>query len=383
MKIIYLLPHLGKGGAEELVCDLSNNMSNMHDVTLYLLNKTTESKSKLDRLSARVNIKYLINYELKFLSRVRSILLIMSYLTSPIVCLYIFLREKFWTYDIIHINLTQPSFYMIFFKIMSAMINSKSAYVQTCHTNYHLLQGVSKYINICSWHFNDAFIYELYESDMSNFERFMQRSKINYFPFGYCNSQIPIKNYSLISALTDKDVSLVKIFMTISRVRFSDKKIDIMLKAMYEYKKENKNFLFIIGGDGEDMIAAKKMSSDLKLDNNVIFLGFVDNVSELSVLADVYLVAVVGEHSGVSGMQAISNNIPLVGVQTIQGFKEGDGGLAFGDTPEKVSAQLLKLDNKEKIEEYLITISQISATNCSNEKSFAKLHENLYKSLVR
>ena len=39
--------------------------------------------------------------------------------------------------------------------------------------------------------------------------------------------------------------------MTISRVRFSDKKIDVMLKAMHEYKKINKDFIFIIGGDGE------------------------------------------------------------------------------------------------------------------------------------
>ena len=69
MKIIYLLPHLGKGGAEELVYNLSNNMSNMHDVTLYLLYKTTESKNKLDRLNAKISVKYLINYELKFLSK--------------------------------------------------------------------------------------------------------------------------------------------------------------------------------------------------------------------------------------------------------------------------------------------------------------------------
>jgi glycosyltransferase involved in cell wall biosynthesis len=381
MKIIYLLPHLGKGGAEELVYNLSNNMSNMHDVTLYLLYKTTESKNKLDRLNAKISVKYLINYELKFLSKARLMLLIMNYLTAPIVCLYIFLREKFWTYDIIHINLTQPSFYMIFFKIMSIIINSKSVYVQTFHTNYHLLKGVPKYINICSWYFNDVFIYELYESDAFNFERFMPRSKINYFPFGYCDNQTPIKNYSLISEFTDKDVSLVKIFMTISRVRFSEKKIDIMLRAMYEYKKINRNFLFIIGGDGEDMIAAKRMSSDLKLDDNVIFLGFVDNVSELSVLADVYLVSIVGEHSGVSGMQAISNNIPLVGVQTLEGVKMSDG-LMFGDTPKEISVLLLTLDNKERMSEYLITMSKISAVNCNNEKNFTKLHESLYRSLV-
>jgi glycosyltransferase involved in cell wall biosynthesis len=381
MKIIYLLPHLGKGGAEELICDLSNSMSNTHDVTLYLLYKTTESKNKLDRLNAKISIKYLINYELNFLSKARLMLLIMSYLTAPIVCLYVFLREKFWTYEIIHVNLTQPSFYMIFFKIMSIIINSKSVYVQTCHTNYHLLKGVSKYINICSWYFNDVFIYELYESDAFNFERFMQRSKINYFPFGYCNNQTPIKNYSLISELTGKDVSLVKIFMTISRVRFSDKKIDIMLKAMYEYKKINKNFLFIIGGDGEDMIAAKKMSSDLNLDDNVIFLGFVDNVSELSVLADVYLVAVVGEHSGVSGMQAISNNIPLVGIQTVEGCRTG-GSIVFGSTPKEVAIQLLELDNESRMKQYINTIRKISKVNCSNERNFSKLHESLYRSLV-
>ena len=382
MKIIYFLPHLGKGGAEELVCDLSNDMSHKQDATLYLLYRTVESKNKLYRLNAKVSVKYLINYELNSLSKVRSILLIISYLIAPIVCLYIFLHEKLWTYDIIHINLTQPSFYMIFFKIMSIIINSKSIYVQTSHSNYDLLEGMAKYINIFSWYFNDVFIYEIYESDVINFERFMSRSKINYIPFGYCNSQTPIKNYSLIPELADLDPSSIKIFMTISRVRFSDKKIDLMLRAMYEYRKIDKEFIFIIGGDGEDMLAAKKLSSKLKLDDNVIFLGFVNNVSELSVLADVYLVAIVGEDSGVSGMQAISNNIPLVGVQTLEGFKISDG-LIFGDTPSEIAAQLSKLDNRERIDKYLIKIEKISEKNHNNAKNFMQVHESLYRSLVK
>ena len=114
----------------------------------------------------------------------------------------------------------------------------------------------------------------------------------------------------------------------------------------------------------------------------MIFLGFVNNVNELSVLADTYLVAIVGEDSGVSGMQAVSNNIPLVGVQTLEGFKTSDG-LMFGHTPSNIAAQLLKLDKKERISEYLITIGKISEKNYNNAKKFTKVHESLYRSLVK
>jgi len=382
VKVIYLLPNIGHGGAEELLCNLTREMSHMHDVTLYLTYKHPGSKTRLDRLGDKVNVKYLINHEMNKLSKTYSFVGTMIYLLAPIISLYIFLREKFWTYDIIHVNLTQPSVYMIFFKIMSKIINSKSIYVQTSHSNYDLFEGLSRYMNIISWYFNDVFIYEIYESDILNFEKFMPRSKIHYLPFGYSENHIPIKDYSLIPELNDRDISSLKIFMTITRVRFSDKKIDVMLRAMYEYKKINRNFIFIIGGDGEDMHEAKALVSHLKLEDNVIFLGFVNNVSELSVLADAYLVAVVGEDPGVSGMQAISNNVALVGVQTLEDFKMNNG-IFFGDTPAKLAAQLLKLDDKEIKSEYLTIISKIADKNHNSAKKFTQLHESLYKSVVK
>jgi glycosyltransferase involved in cell wall biosynthesis len=381
LKIIYFIPNLGAGGAEELLCDLSSEMSNNHDVTLYLTYRHPGSENKLNRINKNVKVKYLINYELNKLSKTFAVVGALIYFFAPLLSAYIFIHEKLRTFDIIHVNLTQPSFYMIFFKILSKLTNSKSIYVQTSHSNYDLLEGISKYINIFSWYFNDLFIYELFQNDLVNFERFMPGSKINYIPFGYCGENTPAKDYTAIPQLADKDLSSLKIFMTITRVRFSDKKIDVMLKAMHEYKKINKDFIFIIGGDGEDFEQAKQLVSNLKLQDNVLFLGYVSNVSELSVIADAYLVAIVGEDSGVSGMQAISNNIAVVGVQTVKGYEYSDG-IFFGESPSELASQLSKLDNDEIKRDYLKTISRIAEVNCNNQKKFSKLHESLYQSHI-
>ena len=69
MKIIYFIPNLGAGGAEELLCDLSSEMSNNHDVTLYLTYRHPGSENKLNRINKNVKVKYLINYELNKLSK--------------------------------------------------------------------------------------------------------------------------------------------------------------------------------------------------------------------------------------------------------------------------------------------------------------------------
>ena len=105
-----------------------------------------------------------------------------------------------------------------------------------------------------------------------------------------------------------------------SRVRFSDKKIDVMLKAMHEYKKINKD-LFLLLVVMEKILSVCQLVSNLKLQDNVLFLGYASNVSELSVIADAYLVAIVGEDSVYLSMQAISNNIAVVGVQTVKGYE--------------------------------------------------------------
>lgn len=368
---------MGKGGAEELLCNLTSEMSENHEVTLYLFYKTIQSQNKIERLNPKVNVRYFLSSNMQALSKGRRLLNLINYLIAPIASIYIFIREKLWTFDVIHINLTLPSFYMIFFKIISKIINSKTIYVQTSHCNYDLHLGISRYINILSWYFNDVFIYEIFEQDNINFKKYIPESKINYLPFGYSKTDIPSKDITLIPKFKNRDLSSTKIFMTISRVIFANKKIDVMLKSMHEYKKIDSNFIFVIGGDGADISRARQLTTSLGLDDNVIFLGFVNNVSELSVIADAYLVAIVGEDSGVSGMQAAANNVPVVGVQTVKNFKMSDG-LVFGHTPKEIASLLYQLNNQEFRNNYLNRIYNIAEKNHQNAKNFTKFHESIY-----
>jgi len=269
------------------------------------------------------------------------------------------------------------------FKVLGKLFRTNEQYVQTFHTNSHLLKGFSKFINKFSWKFSDVFVYEIYKEDIEYFSKFIQASKIKYIPFGYCSQGPQAKNALLNDPKYEKLLERIKnrkVFMTISRIRFFEKRIDVMIEAMRLYKQRNDDFVFVIAGDGEDMDIAESMVMSYGLSDNVVFLGYVDNPELLAQYADVYIVAVVGKSTGVSGMQAISNQVPVIGVQTVSGFKSSsDNNIKESTTAQGLCELLIELDAVENYSEYKSVTKDIADLNCENQKRFTTSYLSLYK----
>jgi glycosyltransferase involved in cell wall biosynthesis len=383
LKILYLVPHLGKGGAEELIVRLATDLSKKNNVNLVLFFNLVEASYNTSRLPKEVNVSYLFNKKINYLSKERHLYTALSYLLSPLFAMYLYFKNKFFLYDVVHVNLTLPSFYLAFFKPLKKILFRNEVYVQTFHTNLHLLKGISRFLNVFSWKFSDSFVYEIFKEEGEKFKEYINEEKIEYIPFGYCSK---IDNKNLNSHLThDIDIYIPsghKVFMTISRVRFFEKKIDVMIRAMSYYKKINDKFIFIIAGNGEDLSKAKSLACDLGLSDHVKFLGYVDNPEQLAKIADVFLVAVVGKSTGVSGMQAIANQKVVIGVQTVQSYDDADEGLLTAAYPHEVAAILHSLDDNALCRDYKTTMVEIANENCENELQFSARYKSLYSKLL-
>lgn len=383
MKILLMLPHLGKGGAEELIVRLATDFSETHDVTILLFFKTAEQAHNLSRLPSSVKINYVFQQSVEFLGSGKIIRLLTAYLLSPFLAIYISLRFRLSSFEIIHANLTLPCFYLPLLSALRGLKFLNSGLVITFHSNTHLLKGFSKAVNLLSWRFPDVLVYEIFKDEARSIQRHAGKTRVEFIPFGYRQpaahaSRTPVRSMAIEQAIS----SGKRVLMTISRIRFFEKKIDLMLRAVWHYRKQNKDFVFIIAGDGEDMGLAKALCHELELDENVLFTGYIDDALDFSKYADVFLVAAVGDNVGVAGMQAMANHVAVVGIQTLSGFEQHNlEGMLSDCSAEGVAQLIARLDDRANLSVYQATIQNIALRNAANHDQFSLRYLALYSEL--
>ena len=60
MNILYVSPHLGKGGAEDILVNLSNHFAKNNQVCLFLFYRNMQDGYNISRLNKNISIKYLL-----------------------------------------------------------------------------------------------------------------------------------------------------------------------------------------------------------------------------------------------------------------------------------------------------------------------------------
>lgn len=99
----------------------------------------------------------------------------------------------------------------------------------------------------------------------------------------------------------------------VSRVG-KEKSIDVLLNYIEKYSKLNKNFRFLIVGDGPSKAALEQQSKRLGIDNLVTFTGKVPNDKLLPYYAacDVFLTASLSDTNSISMLEAMSMGLPVI-----------------------------------------------------------------------
>jgi 1,2-diacylglycerol 3-alpha-glucosyltransferase len=166
-----------------------------------------------------------------------------------------------------------------------------------------------------------------------------------------------------------------------------EKNIDFLMESFHNIKqqRENKIKLLLIG-DGPYREELKEMSKKLKIENDVIFAGYIDrgDIAAYYKSADIFVFSSLTETQGLVVLEAMASGIPVVAIKA-SGVEDmvvdGISGFLTENSVEKFNEKInLILDNKEK-REIIIENGLKRAAEFSPEVTIKKL-ENIYIELV-
>ena len=128
-----------------------------------------------------------------------------------------------------------------------------------------------------------------------------------------------------------------KVIMHISNFR-PVKRIESIVKVFCSVSKRVKSKLLLVG-DGPDICKIRSMVNKLNLQNKVLFLGIQENIIPLLSISDVYMLPSKSEGFGLSALEALSCEVPVIGTN-VGGLKEvienGKSGFIFN--PEDIDS---------------------------------------------
>lgn len=336
MKITYVIPTLGKGGAEDLIITLANKLVRDNDVKVLVLRNVVEDDFNISRLDTKVEVSFL--YERKNIGSTEGSVLT-SFETILRGIVYYF-RAREYHRDIIHVNLTMGSVLGSVWQLISFVMRHKLKYIETFHTNLHLLPLSRRLIFYFGWNLRSKLVYQISKTDKSKITKYLlNKKKLSFIGFGV---KPQIQKSELKDQTNSQNSDKTFKLLTVSRMRLFEKRIGVMIETLeILIKKYKKNVNLVLGGDGKDMAEIKDLVHKAGLHKSVKFLGYVDNPQKVMLSADFYLCAFVGDETGVSGVQAGQLKIPIIGIQTIPKYKSSP--IISYDDPSDLAGAITKL----------------------------------------
>ena len=165
-----------------------------------------------------------------------------------------------------------------------------------------------------------------------------------------------------------------------------EKSIDVLISQMPNIIKKVENAKLLIVGGGPYLEKLKSMSHDLFMDRNIFFTGEIpwQQINIYYRLADVFVTASTSETQGLTCIEAMASEIPVVckndpSVQNL--IENGKNGFLFDDGKELTSI-IYDLKQNQQLRENIIGHAKITVDNLSCN-SFAKSIQNIYYQVIQ
>ncbi len=176
-----------------------------------------------------------------------------------------------------------------------------------------------------------------------------------------------------------------KVLIFIGRVAF-EKSIDSIINKMPEVIKKNPTIKFVIVGDGAAKNGLVDLTSELGLEDNIIFTGKQpwENVPLFYNMADAFISASTSETQGLTFLEAMASGTPVIAKydKNLDGFIEDkvNGRLFYKDSDiTNVICEVLSSDSDRAV---LSENALCTANNYSSEV-FGEKMEGLYKDVIQ
>jgi glycosyltransferase involved in cell wall biosynthesis len=322
MRILQVLPHLSKGGAERVVIELSNALIEAgHEVTLLLTFPVNPRLNQQD-LDKRIKVHF---------ASPNSTNRLVAYLKLP------FFVAKYWKvfkkYDVIHCHLTYGlvfGFIISFFRRITRTKNLRL--IATCHVVGVGISRIPRILNERLSIFFDVFALMAQDAQWRNFISAKKRN----------NFEIVVNGISANKWINKRDQQIRKSFWTvgtISRLQ-AERKPWLFLEVFSQvYNSTKGEVRFILGGEGPERELLTSISGKMMLTGNLSMPGLVQNPKVILEDLDLYVALNVEEVTGIAGLEAVFSGVPVVGIQLSQTYENGANDWIWSDQDPRIVAE--------------------------------------------
>jgi len=168
-----------------------------------------------------------------------------------------------------------------------------------------------------------------------------------------------------------------------------EKNIQVLIKAFALIKKNiREDVKFLMIGDGPALGDLKKMAEDLKVNQNMIFTGYMSRKFLLAFLksSDIFVTASTMETQGIVVLEAMATRMAVIGADKMalpELIKDGINGYLFKPGSEKMLAErMFKLIKSDKLRAKMAANSFDLVKTHSISLTIAKL-EKIYSDLIK
>lgn len=223
--------------------------------------------------------------------------------------------------DILHIAST-PSFSLILiiakiFKVQSRISHAHTNFYNNTNSNLinNLILFITRRINgmfstkllACSREAAN-YCYSLNKKQLKKYETLLNGIDIDKFSFNIEDRDIIRKEYNL------KDYFVIGV---VGRLTYQ-KNIEFVIETFYKVKQRCRDSKLIIIGEGEDEAKLRDLVHQLKIEDDVLFLGVISNIGPLYSSMDVFIFPSRFEGLGIAAIEAqtsglksyLSTNVP-------------------------------------------------------------------------
>ncbi|MBI5789671.1 MAG: glycosyltransferase [Candidatus Schekmanbacteria bacterium] len=369
LKILHLIDSFNLGGAQELVLSLVKGINKdefeMDIACLYGWGiYANEIKLYAGQTASLSMSKYNLRLPFSLFSRI----------------------EK-GHYDVLHLHLEFSTLLGAFFGYILGQLKGIPKIVTTVHLHryqvsawhYYLALGlpsfmIDKYIVWCGMLHNEL------KSIRINEQKIVRINQgVNCHLVKWDNKARNLRKELQISADTP-------VLLSVARLH-RQRCLDFIIRSMRLVADQNPQALLVLAGSGPEESALRKLTNDLRLNDNVVFLGLRRDLPNLFSNCDIYVTLSLDEEIGVAGKQAMTYAKPIVAVNKAGLDKkqvlEKTKYLITAKTEKEMAEELLDLlRNPNKKRTMGLKAKHFIEENYSHE-AFVRNHERFYPTLLR
>jgi len=321
MKVLHIVPHLSKGGAERVTVDLVNQLNSLGNEVEMLLAYPVPIDLNQSRINQEIKLHFLQDSPKP------------KYITYITLISYIYKNlPNLRKFSVIHCHLTLGFYAGVIFRILNAHKRLKAPKIVFTDHSVGVFIPAWKRLQL---RFSPAIFDSVILMGMSSWwEKFINKnssSRVFFIPNGIFIT--PEKVQRLPKPLNRKSK-----VATISRLVPERHPILFLKLFLLLKKKSATSFCFEVGGDGPERGKLVEFAVSNNLSNDLNFAGLINGVEKFLSDADIYVTLCVKNVSGIAGLEAVLSGVPVVGIQIDPDYSGGESDWIFSSRSNEVLA---------------------------------------------